>query len=170
MLIHFERAASDRLDITTSNVLAELTDGQGLHGASESPSKLAGRPAKRLQGQFEVASQLETLEAYVALEGPRAWVVALVGSPDAVASANATSDTMVSTFRLVGARPSPPPRASVGLPAPSFPLLERVKRPEVINFFAAWCVDCRGDNAHHRQGGGQGPRPLHPDRCRLLRR
>jgi hypothetical protein len=66
MLIHFERAASDRLDITTSNVLTELTDWQGLDGASESPSKLAGRPAKRFQGQFEVAGQLETLEAYVA--------------------------------------------------------------------------------------------------------
>ena len=69
----------------------------------------------------------------------------MIGSPGAVASANATWETMVSTFRLVGARPTPPQRAAVGLPAPSFPLLERVKGPVVINFFATWCLDCRTD-------------------------
>jgi thiol-disulfide isomerase/thioredoxin len=52
---------------------------------------------------------------------------------------------MVSTFRLVGARPTPPPRVAVGLPAPRFSLLERVKGPVVINFFDTWCVDCRTD-------------------------
>jgi cytochrome c biogenesis protein CcmG, thiol:disulfide interchange protein DsbE len=145
MLVHFERAISNRLDITTSTALAELTDAQGLHAATESQTKLAGRPAKRVQGQFEAVGQLETLEACVALEGPRTWVVALIGAPDAVASANATWETMVSTFRLVGARPTPPPRAEVGVPAPSFSLLERVKGPVVINFCATWCVDCRSD-------------------------
>ena len=52
---------------------------------------------------------------------------------------------MVSTLRLVGARPTPPPRAAVGLLAPGFPLLERVKRPVVTTFFATRCVDCRTD-------------------------
>ena len=62
-----------------------------------------------------------------------------------MASANATWETMVSTFRLVGARPTPPQRATVGLPARSFSLLDWTKGPVVVNFFATWCVDCRAD-------------------------
>jgi len=31
----------------------------------------------------------------------------------------------------------------VGLPAPTFPELDRIKGPVVINFFPTWCPDCR---------------------------
>jgi thiol-disulfide isomerase/thioredoxin len=145
MLVHFEQTSSNRLDVATSTVLAELTQAQGLGGARKWRSKLARRPAERVQGQFEASGGVETLEAYVALDGPRAWVVVLIGSPGAVASATDSSETMASTFRLVGARATPPARAMVGLPAPSFPLLERARGPVVLNFFAAWCLDCRTD-------------------------
>jgi len=137
---------SNRLDITTSDVLAELRGAQGLacrQPDAEQTGWTAGGAC--VQGQLEAAGQRETLEAYVALEGSRILVVALVGSRSAEASANATWETIVSTFRFVGARPTPPQRATVGLPAPSFTLLDRVKGPAVVNFFATWCVDCRAD-------------------------
>jgi len=158
MLVHFEQASSSRLDVAASTALAELTDAQGLHAASQSRTTLAGRPAERVQGQFAFAGGVQALAAYLLLEGPRAWVLALAGSLGAVESGTSTWETMVSTFRLVGARPAPPSRAVVGLRAPSFPLLERTRAPVVLNFFASWCVDCRGDmpviaRAAARDGG-----------------
>jgi thiol-disulfide isomerase/thioredoxin len=145
MVVHFEEATSSRLDVATTVELFELTDGAGLQGAKESPGRLAGLPARRVEGRFGEGDRIEALDAYVMLEGRRAWVAALVGAPDAVTAAARTWEQMVSTFRLVGARPTPPPRATVGLPAPSFPLLDRARGPVVINFFATWCADCRSD-------------------------
>ena len=42
MLVHFEEASSNRLDLATISVLVELTGGGGVQGARESSGKLAG--------------------------------------------------------------------------------------------------------------------------------
>jgi cytochrome c biogenesis protein CcmG/thiol:disulfide interchange protein DsbE len=145
MVVHFEEATSTQLSTAAASVLAELTAGEGLIGARVSGSRLAGRPAERVTGQLTVRGQPEEIVAYVMIEGHRAWEVAMAGPPQPVTAATATFDEMATTFRLVGARPSPPPRATVGLPAPGFPALDRTAGPAVISFFATWCADCRGD-------------------------
>lgn len=91
---------------------------------------------------------MDAVHACVMVEGGRAWLVAAAGTPDAMAAAAASWKASVSTFRLAGSRPTPPPpRATVGLPAPGFPALDRVRGPAIINFFATWCADCRTDVA-----------------------
>ena len=145
MVVHFEAAVSTKLGTAAAAVLSELTAGEGLPGARVSASRLAGRPAERVTGQAHAGSQPEAIVAYVMIEDRRAWEVAMAGPPQAVMAATAAFDEMVTTFRLVGARPTPPPRAMVGLPAPGFPALDRTPGPVVINFFATWCADCRGD-------------------------
>ncbi len=146
ILVHFEEASSSRLDVATIAVLVELTGGAGVQGARESSSRLAGRPAERVEGRLTAPDgTVDAVDAYVMVEGHRAWLVAMVGAPDAVAGAAATWEATLATFRLAGRRPTPPPRATVGLPAPGFAALDRVKGPVIINFFATWCVDCRTD-------------------------
>jgi cytochrome c biogenesis protein CcmG, thiol:disulfide interchange protein DsbE len=145
-IVHFEEASSDRLDVAAVPVLAELSGGAGVPTAQKSSTTLAGRPAERVRGRLTAPDgEVDSLDAYVMVEGHRAWVVAMAGRPEAVAGATATWETMVSAFRLVGGRPTPPPRATVGLPAPRFAALDRVGGPVIINFFATWCVDCRTD-------------------------
>jgi len=145
MVVHFEEASSTELSPAAAVVLSELTAGEGLSGARLSDGRLAGRPAERVTGQVAAGGQPQGIAAYVMIDGGRAWEVAIAGPPAAVAAATTTFDQMVATFRLVGVQPSPPPRATVGLPAPGFPALDRSPGPVVINFFATWCADCRGD-------------------------
>jgi cytochrome c biogenesis protein CcmG/thiol:disulfide interchange protein DsbE len=145
MVVHFEQASSTRLDLAAIPVLAELSGGGGLADIHQSPGRLGGRHAQRTDGRFSVGGQARAMVAYVMVEGPRVWALALVGAPATVAAARSTWEKMVSTFRLTGAHPTPPARATVGLPAPGFPALDRIKGPVVVNFFATWCVDCRTD-------------------------
>jgi thiol-disulfide isomerase/thioredoxin len=145
MVVHFEQATSTQLDAAAAPVLAELTGGNGLTGGRLTAGRLAGHPAEHVTGQLTAAGQLQEIQAYVTIEGGLAWEVAMAGPSQPVAAATATFDQMVSTFRLLGAQPSPPPRASAGLPAPGFPALQRATGPVVVNFFATWCADCRGD-------------------------
>ncbi|MBJ7601329.1 MAG: hypothetical protein DLM67_15720 [Candidatus Nephthysia bennettiae] len=143
MLVHVEQAVSPDLDANTAVLLGELTHGSGVSKSLRAAAKLAERPAEKISGRFPAAGMTEGIEAYVMVESHRAWAVVLAGAPDQVDAARSDFDRMVGTFRLVGARPSPPARATVGLPAPTFPELDRIKGPVVINFFATWCPDCR---------------------------
>lgn len=145
MLVHFEEAGSPSLDLATIPVLAELSGGGGLAGVHQSAASLARRRALRTQGRFSAAGGERTLIAYTLVDAGRVWAVALVGAPGPAATVVPDWEKMVSAFRPTGAAPTPPPRATVGLPAPGFPALDRVKGPVVINFFATWCVDCRSD-------------------------
>jgi cytochrome c biogenesis protein CcmG, thiol:disulfide interchange protein DsbE len=145
MVVHFEQATSTQLDAAAAPVLAELTGGTGMTGGRVTAGRLAGRPAEHATGQLTAAGQQLGIQAYVTIDGGLAWEVAMAGPAQPVTAATATFDQMVSTFRLLGAQPSPPPRASVGLPAPGFPALQRTTGPVVVNFFASWCADCRGD-------------------------
>ncbi|HYW26806.1 MAG TPA: TlpA disulfide reductase family protein [Terriglobales bacterium] len=145
MVVHFEEAASSDLSTAAAVLLAELTAGSGLTGARLSDSRLAGRPAKHATGQHTAGAQPEGIQAYLMIDGRRAWEVAMAGPPAGVTAATEAFDAMATTFRLVGAQPTPPPRATVGLPAPGFPALDRSSGPVVINFFATWCADCRGE-------------------------
>lgn len=144
-LVHFEQAGSSDLGVATIPALAELGGGGGLTGVRQSAAHLAGRPALRTEGRFSAAGAERDLIAYTMVEAGRVWAVALVGTSGPVATAVATWERMVAAFRLTGAAPTPPPRATVGLPAPGFAALDRVRGPVVINFFATWCVDCRTD-------------------------
>jgi len=158
MVVHFEEATSTQLDAAAAPVIAELTGGTGLTGGRLTAGTLAGHPAEHAMGQVSAGGQQEEIEAYVTIDGGRAWEVAMAGPVEPATAASGTFGRMVSTFRLVGAQPSPPPRASVGLPAPGFPALQRATGPVVVNFFATWCADCRGDmpeiaKAAARSGG-----------------
>jgi len=158
MLIHFERSVSTDLDVATGAVLFDLTGGSGVGGSRVTAATLAGRRAKRVAGRFNGPEAVTAIEAYVMVESGRAWTVALAGPPDAVNHSHDDFEKMASSFSLVGARPAPAPRAAVGLPAPGFTELDRIKGPVVINFFATWCVDCRTEmpliarRAHFSQG------------------
>ena len=143
MLVHVEQAVSPDLEANTAVLLGELTNGNGVSRSQEAAAKLAERPAKRISGRFPGQGTTEGIEAYVMVESGRAWAVVLAGTPDHVDVARSDFARMAATFRLAGARPSPPARATVGLPAPAFPELDRIKGPVVINFFATWCADCR---------------------------
>jgi len=145
MLVHFERSVSTDLDAATGAVLFDLTGGSGVGGSRVTAATLAGRSARRVSGRFSGQGALTGIEAYVMVESGRAWTVALAGPPDAVDHSRDDFEKMAGTFSLVGARPAPAPRAAVGLPAPGFPELDRIKGPVVINFFATWCVDCRSE-------------------------
>lgn len=145
MVVHFEQAGAPSLDVATIPVLAELSGGDGLARVHQSSATLAGRHSLRTQGRFSAGGEERILIADTMVDAGRVWAVALVGRPDVVTAAVQTWDRMASTFQLVGAAPTPPPRATVGLPAPGFSALDRVHGPVVINFFATWCVDCRTD-------------------------
>lgn len=145
MLVHFEEASSSRLEVAAIPVLAELSGGGGVARAHTSVATLGGRPAQRTEGQVLLGGKVQEIVAYVMVEGRRVWAVALVGATGTVAANQSTWEKMVATFRLTGTHPTPPARATVGLPAPSFPALDRINGPIVINFFATWCVDCRTD-------------------------
>ena len=158
MLVHFERSVSTDLDAATGAVLFDLTGGSGVGGSRVVATTLAGRSARRVAGRFSGQGAVTAIEAYVMVESGRAWTVALAGPPDAVDHSHDDFEKMASTFSLVGAGPAPAPRAAVGLPAPGFTELDRIKGPVVINFFATWCVDCRTEmpliakRAHSSQG------------------
>jgi hypothetical protein len=143
MLVHVEQAVSANLDANSATLLGELTNGSGLSKAQNVAAKLAARPAQRISGDFQAAGTTQGVEAYVMVESGRAWTVVLAGAPDQVDARRNDFERMAESFRLVGARPSPPARATVGMPAPPFPELDRIKGPVVINFFATWCPDCR---------------------------
>jgi hypothetical protein len=145
MLVHVEQAVSANLDANTAGVLSELTKGSGLSKAQQAAAKLAERPAQLISGHFQAAGTTQGMEAYVMLESGRAWTLVLAGAPDQVDAARNDFERMALSFRLVGARPSPPGRATVGMPAPPFPELDRIKGPVIINFFATWCPDCRSE-------------------------
>jgi cytochrome c biogenesis protein CcmG/thiol:disulfide interchange protein DsbE len=158
MVVHFEQATSTQLDAAAAPVIAELTGGTGLTGGRVIAGRLAGHPAEHATGQLSAAGQQQEIQAYVTIDGGLVWEVAMAGPSQPAVAATATFDLMVSTFHLLGAQPSPPPRASVGLPAPGFPALQRTTGPVVVNFFATWCADCRGDmpeiaKAAARSGG-----------------
>lgn len=143
MLIHVERAVSTVLAATAGAVLFDLTHGDGVTDSQQAEARLAGRPARRTSGRFAVAGTAEAIVAYVMLESGRAWAVALAGTFEQVEAVRDGFERMVGSFRLVGPRPSPPPRAAAGLPAPGFAELDEIKGAVVINFFATWCTDCR---------------------------
>jgi cytochrome c biogenesis protein CcmG, thiol:disulfide interchange protein DsbE len=145
MVVHYEQATSTQLDAASAPVLAELTGGNAMTGGKVTAGRLTGRPAVHATGQVAAAAQQQEIQAYVTIDRGLAWEVAMAGPAQPATAATATFDQMVSTFRLLGAQPSPPPRASVGLPAPGFPALQRTAGPVVVNFFATWCADCRGD-------------------------
>ena len=145
MLVHFEQATSSQVRTAAIPALSELTEGAGLAGERRSSARLAGQPAERVEGRLTAAGAVQALAAYLMVEGGRICVVALEGAPAAVDRATPTWEKMVATFRLVGARPSPPARATIGRPAPTFPALDQARGPVVINFFATWCSDCRTD-------------------------
>jgi len=158
MLVHFEQSVAADLDTATGTVLFDLTGGSGVRDSKIAAATLAGRRAKRVAGRFSGPGAVTAIEAYVMVESGRAWTVALAGPPDAVDHSHDDFEKMASTFSLAGARPAPAPRAAVGLPAPGFAELDRIKGPVVINFFATWCVDCRTEmpllakRAHSSQG------------------
>jgi cytochrome c biogenesis protein CcmG/thiol:disulfide interchange protein DsbE len=156
MVVHFEQATSTQLDAAAAPVIAELTGGTGMTGGRVTAGQLAGHPAERATGQIAAAGQQQEIEAYVTIAGGLAWEVAMAGPSAAASTATATFDQMASTFRLLGAQPSPPPRASVGLPAPAFPALARTAGPVVVNFFASWCADCRTDMPEIAKAAAQG--------------
>ena len=143
MLVHFEQSVSTDLDTAAGAVLFDLTAGSGVGGSRVTAATLAGRRAKRVAGRFSGPGGVAAIDAYVMVESGRAWALALAGPPDAVDQSRDDFGKMASTFSLVGARPAPPPRAAVGLPAPGFTELDQINGPVVINFFATWCVDCR---------------------------
>lgn len=145
MLVHVEQSVSADLDTATAAVLFDLTNGSGAGGSSVAAATLAGRHARRVAGSFSGPASVAAIEAFVMVESGRAWAVVLAGPPDAVGRSRDTFEEMAGTFRLIGARPAPPPRAAVGLPAPGFTELDRIRGPVVINFFATWCVDCRSE-------------------------
>lgn len=143
MLVHVEQAASADPAAAAGALLFDLTNGSGVSGGQRAAARLADRPATRVAGRFAAGGMSEGIEAYVMIESGRAWALALAGPPDKVDSVRDDFEKMVDTFRLVGTRPSPPARTIVGLPAPTFPELDLIKGPAVVNFFATWCVDCR---------------------------
>jgi thiol-disulfide isomerase/thioredoxin len=145
MLVHVEQAVSSNLDAATGALVFDLTNGGGASGGRQEAARLAGRPAERVSGRFVAAGTIYEIEAYVMVESGRTWAVAVAGPPDRVDVARDDFEKMVATFHLANSGPSPPARVAVGVTAPAFPELSRTRGPVVINFFAAWCVDCRSE-------------------------
>jgi len=86
LLVHVGHARSADLTVATGAVVFDLTGGSGAAGGSESATTLAGRPARQVRGGFEAAGAMQAIQAVVAVEGGRAWTLALAGPPDRVSA------------------------------------------------------------------------------------
>lgn len=144
MVVSVEQAASSDLDTAATVVFSELT-GASPGRARVTSGRLGGHSARHLSTDLSAGGATQHAEAYVMVDGHRAWEVAVEAPEQSAAADSAPFQQMAGTFRLVGAQPTPPARASVGLPAPPFSELDRIKGPVIINFFASWCTDCRAD-------------------------
>jgi cytochrome c biogenesis protein CcmG/thiol:disulfide interchange protein DsbE len=154
LLVHFESRPADGVDAAGDIVVAELTGGKPADQAGPSRrSSLSGLPARRLSVAFDAAGQAQKMELTVALEGQRAWAVALAAPAGAHDADLADYERMIATFHLLDRRPAPPARAVPGMQAPPFQLrgpsgevsLDRVQGPVIVNFFATWCAACRSE-------------------------